>query len=127
MSSQIKARGTSGTARATTGGTTPPRAETPIHRWRAFAVLAVAYFMTIVDLTIVNVALPTIGRKLARLRGQPAVGRDRLRRSPSAASCCSADEQPTCSDDACVLMVWPWRLHTLPRSHAGFATTDGHS
>ena len=35
-----------------------------IHRWRAFAVLAVAYFMTIVDLTIVNVALPTIGRKL---------------------------------------------------------------
>jgi EmrB/QacA subfamily drug resistance transporter len=35
-----------------------------IHRWRAFAVLAVAYFMTIVDLTIVNVALPTIGREL---------------------------------------------------------------
>src|ERR1700733_4283880 len=37
---------------------------TTIHRWRAFAVLAVTYFMTIVDLTIVNVALPTIGRKL---------------------------------------------------------------
>ncbi len=35
-----------------------------IHRWRAFAVLAVSYFMTIVDLTIVNVALPTIGREL---------------------------------------------------------------
>ena len=35
-----------------------------IHRWRAFAVLAVAFFMTIVDLTIVNVALPTIGRAL---------------------------------------------------------------
>jgi EmrB/QacA subfamily drug resistance transporter len=35
-----------------------------INRWRAFALLAVAYFMTIVDLTIVNVALPTIGRKL---------------------------------------------------------------
>jgi EmrB/QacA subfamily drug resistance transporter len=35
-----------------------------VHRWRAFAVLAVSYFMTIVDLTIVNVALPTIGRKL---------------------------------------------------------------
>ena len=33
-------------------------------RWRAFALLAVAFFMTIVDLTIVNVALPTIGRKL---------------------------------------------------------------
>ena len=37
---------------------------TTIHRWRAFAVLAVAFFMTIVDLTIVNVALPTIGRDL---------------------------------------------------------------
>jgi len=33
----------------------------PVDRWRAFAVLAVAYFMTIVDLTIVNVALPTTG------------------------------------------------------------------
>ena len=35
-----------------------------IHRWRAFAVLAVSFFMTVVDLTIVNVALPTIGRDL---------------------------------------------------------------
>ena len=34
------------------------------HRWRAFSLLAVAYFMTAVDLLIVNVALPTIGRKL---------------------------------------------------------------
>ena len=33
-------------------------------RWRAFALLAVAFFMTVVDLTIVNVALPTIGAKL---------------------------------------------------------------
>jgi EmrB/QacA subfamily drug resistance transporter len=41
-----------------------PRAEPAAQRWRAFAVLAVAFFMTIVDLTIVNVALPTIGRKL---------------------------------------------------------------
>jgi EmrB/QacA subfamily drug resistance transporter len=36
----------------------------PIHRWRAFSLLAVAAFMTIMDLTIVNTALPTIGRKL---------------------------------------------------------------
>jgi EmrB/QacA subfamily drug resistance transporter len=35
-----------------------------MHRWRAFAVLAVSFFMTIIDLTIVNVALPTIGRDL---------------------------------------------------------------
>jgi EmrB/QacA subfamily drug resistance transporter len=34
------------------------------HRWRAFSLLAVTYSMTAVDLTIVNVALPTIGLKL---------------------------------------------------------------
>src|SRR6266699_52640 len=37
---------------------------TAVNRWRAFALLAVSFFMTIVDLTIVNVALPTIGREL---------------------------------------------------------------
>ncbi len=35
-----------------------------IHRWRAFVLLATAYFMTTVDLTVVNVSLPTIGRDL---------------------------------------------------------------
>src|SRR5258706_5038481 len=35
-----------------------------MHRWRAFALLAVAFFMTVADLAIVNVALPTIGRQL---------------------------------------------------------------
>ena len=35
-----------------------------VHRWRAFAVLVVSFFMTVADLAIVNVALPTIGRKL---------------------------------------------------------------
>jgi EmrB/QacA subfamily drug resistance transporter len=35
-----------------------------VDRWRAFALLAVSYFMTIIDLTIVNVSLPTIGRDL---------------------------------------------------------------
>jgi EmrB/QacA subfamily drug resistance transporter len=35
-----------------------------INRWRAFTLLAISFFMTVVDLTIVNVALPTIARKL---------------------------------------------------------------
>jgi EmrB/QacA subfamily drug resistance transporter len=35
-----------------------------INRWRAFVLLAVAFFMTVIDLTIVNVSLPTIGRDL---------------------------------------------------------------
>src|SRR5436305_7369328 len=34
------------------------------NRWRAFALLALSFFMTIIDLTIVNVSLPTIGRDL---------------------------------------------------------------
>ena len=48
------------------GGATAPLAQSvpQIRRWRAFAVLAVSFFMTIVDLAIVNVALPTIGRAL---------------------------------------------------------------
>jgi EmrB/QacA subfamily drug resistance transporter len=39
-------------------------AQRPGQRWRAFALLVAAYFITIVDFTIVNVALPTIGRQL---------------------------------------------------------------
>ncbi|MGP0033488.1 MAG: MFS transporter [Solirubrobacteraceae bacterium] len=42
----------------------PKAVSAPSNRWRAFALLAVAYFMTTVDLTIVNVSLPTIGRDL---------------------------------------------------------------
>jgi EmrB/QacA subfamily drug resistance transporter len=37
---------------------------TATHRWRAFALLGVAYFITTIDLTIVNVSMPTIGREL---------------------------------------------------------------
>jgi EmrB/QacA subfamily drug resistance transporter len=35
-----------------------------VNRWRAFALLAVAFFMIVIDLTIVNVSLPTIARDL---------------------------------------------------------------
>ena len=35
-----------------------------INRWFAFALLGVTYFITTIDLTIVNVSLPTIGRDL---------------------------------------------------------------
>jgi EmrB/QacA subfamily drug resistance transporter len=35
-----------------------------INRWLAFALLGVTYFITTIDLTIVNVSLPTIGRDL---------------------------------------------------------------
>ena len=35
-----------------------------IKRWRAFALLGIAYFITTIDLTIVNVSLPTIAHDL---------------------------------------------------------------
>ena len=47
--------------RTSLNGSTPGH---NIHRWRAFALLVIAYFMAIVDFTSVNVALPTIGHKL---------------------------------------------------------------
>jgi MFS family permease len=43
---------------------TPGPAFPARQRWRAFTLLVVAYFITIVDFTIVNVALPAIGREL---------------------------------------------------------------
>ena len=68
-----------------------------INRWRAFALLAVAYFMTIIDLTIVNVSLPTIGRDLHFSRDQPAMGGDRVRAHVRRSSCCSAVAPRICS------------------------------
>ena len=44
--------------------TAPGPGVSQVRRWRAFSLLAVAYFMTAVDMLIVNVALPTIGTKL---------------------------------------------------------------
>jgi MFS family permease len=41
-----------------------PLSRSARQRWKAFALLVLAYFITIVDFTIVNVALPTIGREL---------------------------------------------------------------
>ena len=68
-----------------------------INRWRAFALLAVAYFMTVVDLTIVNTALPTIGRELHFSQSSLLwiVTAYEL-----AHFCCSAAEPPTCSGAA---------------------------
>ena len=67
-----------------------------IDRWRAFALLAVSFFMTIIDLTIVNVSLPTIGRDLhfSATSLQWVVTAYAL---SSAASCCSAVAPRTCS------------------------------
>ena len=57
-------------------------------RWKALAIVCAAFFMTVLDVSIVNVALPSIGEALALLARQPAVGhhrlRDHVRRLPAA-------------------------------------------
>ena len=57
-------------------------------RWKALAVVCAAFFMTVLDVSIVNVALPSIGKALHFSRDEPAVGdhrlRDHLRRLPAA-------------------------------------------
>jgi hypothetical protein len=45
---------------------TSQAAPAPGQRWPAFALLVVTYFITIVDFTIVNVALPTPRRRCCR-------------------------------------------------------------
>ena len=42
----------------TTAGGPMPSPSTNINRWRAFTLLAVAFFMTIIDLTIVKLRCP---------------------------------------------------------------------
>jgi MFS family permease len=39
-------------------------AELDPRRWKALAIVCAAFFMTVLDVSIVNVALPSIGRAL---------------------------------------------------------------
>src|SRR3954469_986885 len=50
-------------ATATITATTPPRPRST-HRWWALAVLALAQFLVVLDASIVNIALPTVGTAL---------------------------------------------------------------
>ena len=57
-------------------------------RWKALAIVCAAFFMTVLDVSIVNVALPSIGTVARLLARQPPVGdhrlRDHVRRLPAA-------------------------------------------
>ena len=69
-------------------------------RWKALAVLGVAYLMVVLDIAIVNVALPSIqtdlGFSTEDLQWVVSPGYA----SPSAASCCSEGGWATCSGGA---------------------------
>ena len=57
-------------------------------RWKALTIVCAAFFMTVLDVSIVNVALPVDREVAALLAREPAVGdhglRDHLRRLPAA-------------------------------------------
>ena len=63
-------------------------------KWLALALLALAQFVVVLDASIVNVALPSIGRDLSSPR-TTSRGSSTATRSSSAASCCSAGAWPT--------------------------------
>ena len=64
-------------------------------RWKALAVVCAAFFMTVLDVSIVNVGMPSISKALHFSADQPAVGdhglRDHVRRLPAARPAVSAD------------------------------------
>ena len=68
-------------------------------RWIALALLAMAQFVVVLDASIVNVALPTIGESLSFSADNLSwvVNAYVLR---SEGSCCSAAGSPTCSAGA---------------------------
>jgi len=60
-------------------------------------LLAMADFVVILDASIVNIALPSIGRGASHLARQPLVGGQRVRADLRRVSCCSAVGSPTWS------------------------------
>ena len=64
-------------------------AERTTSRWTVLAVLCLSLLAVVIDGTIVNTALPTLGARPRRVELGPAVDRRRLhaRRSPA---CCSS-------------------------------------
>ena len=86
------------------------------------AGLAVLFFMTVADLAIVNVALPTIGRKPLLARPVfPAPGRHWLRAYLRRLPAAWASAPRTCWGAAVIPMAGPWAVFTaaLLRPRAG--------
>ena len=65
----------------------------------ALVVIAIAQLMVVLDMAIVNIALPSIQRAL-HFPPPAWSGSSTLMRSRSAACCCSADAPATCSGGA---------------------------
>ena len=66
-------------------------------RWLALALLTATQFIIVLDVAIVNVALPSIQVGPRLLARRTCSGSRARTPSPSAASSCSAAARPTCS------------------------------
>ena len=86
-------------------------------RWQALALVCVAFFMTILDVSIVNVALPSIARAL-HFSATGLQWVSPRTRSPSAASCCSAGAPADLLGRRRMFMVGV-AVFSSPRSPAG--------
>ena len=54
--------------------------------WAILLTLSLGFFMTLLDLTIVNIAIPNMIDELGRLARRGPVGRQRLRSDPRGAA-----------------------------------------
>ena len=87
------------------------------------AVILVAQLMVMLDMSIVNVALPQIQPALDFTPSGPVLGAQRLHASPSAGCCCSARGPATCSAAAAASSAGVGAVHRSPRSLGGLATS----
>ena len=93
-------------------------------RWFGLMLLCMAQFVVVLDASIVNVALPSIGQRARLLPEQPRLGRERLRPDLRRVPAARRAAWPTCSAaGAC-----SWRglvLFALASLAGGFAQIRG--
>ena len=93
------------------------------NKWLALVLLAAAQFVVVLDVSIVNVALPSIG-EASTSRRRTCSGSSTRTRSCSAASCCSAGGWRTCSG-AGALFMGGLVLFAVASLAGGLATRRG--
>ena len=71
----------------------------PRKSWALLGIALAAQILVVLDISVVNTALPTIGRSLRLDGSRPAVARHGVRDDVRRAASCSEDASPTCCHD----------------------------